>query len=132
MNLAISAKLGGFRNRAVLLSYFGRAEYSYDDRYLFNAVIRRDGSSRLGAGLKWGNFPSVSAAWRISKEQFFNVSWINDLKIRANYGTLGSSNIDYYESLAFINTLTTIAMGANQQKELAATQVRLANSDLRW
>ncbi len=132
LDQGVSAKLGGFRNRAVLLSYFGRAEYAYDDRYLFNAVLRRDGTSRLGSGFKWGNFPSVSAAWRISREAFFNVDWINDLKVRANYGTLGSSNIDYYESLAFINTLTTIVMGSNQQKELAATQVRLANSDLRW
>ena len=132
LDQGISAKLGGFRQRAVLLSYFGRAEYAYDDKYLFNAVIRRDGSSRLGTGLKWGNYPSVSAAWRISRESFFNVDWINDLKIRANYGTLGSSNIGYYESSAFINTLTTIVMGKNQQKELAATQVQLANPDLRW
>lgn len=132
LDQGINAKLGGYRNRAALLSYFGRAEYAYDDRYLLNAVIRRDGSSRLGAGLKWGSFPSISAAWRISKESFFNVDWINDLKIRANYGTLGSSNIGYYESRAVINTLTTIVMGTNQQKELAATQVRLANPDLRW
>jgi len=132
LDQGVDAQLGGYRNRAVLLSYFGRAEYSYDDKYLVNVVVRRDGSSRLGKGLKWGNFPSVSAAWRISKEGFFNADWINDLKIRANYGTLGSSNIGYYESRAFINTLTTIAMGIDQKKELAATQVRLANADLRW
>lgn len=132
LDQGVNAKLGGYRNRAVLLSYFGRAEYAYDDKYLLNVVFRRDGSSRLGAGHKWGNFPSVSAAWRISRENFFNVDWVNDLKIRANYGTLGSSNIGYYESRAFINTLTTITMGVNQQKQLAATQVQLANSDLRW
>lgn len=132
LDQGVNAQLGGFRRRAVLLSYFGRAEYSFDDRYLINAVVRRDGTSRLGAGLKWGSYPSVSAAWRISKESFFNVSWINDLKLRANYGTLGSSNIGDYESLAFINTLTTIAMGLDQQKQLAATQVQLANADLRW
>ncbi len=132
LDQGINAKLGGFRRRATLMSYFGRAEYAYDDRYLMNAVIRRDGSSVLGTGLKWSNFPSVSAAWRISKESFFNVNWINDLKIRANYGTLGSSNIGEYETRAFINTLTTIAMGANQQKELSATQVQLSNPELRW
>ncbi len=126
------AQLGGFRQRAVLLSYFGRAEYSFDDKYLFNAVIRRDGSSRLGAGLKWGNFPSVSAAWRLSRESFFNVPWVNDLKLRASYGTLGSSNIGYYESMAFINTLTTITLGRDQHAEPAATQVQLANPGLSW
>lgn len=126
------AQLGGFRQRAVLLSYFGRAEYSFDDRYLLNAVFRRDGSSRLGAGLKWGNFPSVSAAWRVSREPFFNADIINDFKVRASYGTLGSSNIGYYESMAFINTLTTIAMGRDQHAEPAAIQVQLANPGLRW
>lgn len=126
------AQLGGFRERAVLISYFGRAEYAFDDKYLLNAVFRRDGSSRLGAGLKWGNFPSVSAAWRLSREAFFNVDWINDLKLRASFGTLGSSNIGYYESMAFINTLTTITLGTDQHAEPAATQVRLANPSLRW
>lgn len=125
-------QLGGYRNRAVVLSYFGRAEYNYDNRYLLNVVVRRDGSSRLGEGLKWGNFPSISAAWRISNENFFDVPWINDLKLRANYGTLGSSNISYYESVAFINTLTTIVMGRDQHAEQAATQVQLSNPDLKW
>lgn len=126
------AQLGGYRQRAVLLSYFGRAEYSFDDRYLLNAVFRRDGSSRLGSGLKWGNFPSVSAAWRVSREPFFNVDLINDFKLRASYGTLGSSNIGYYESMAFINTLTTVVMGRDQHAEPAAIQVQLANPGLRW
>ncbi|ULT42375.1 hypothetical protein KRR40_01740 [Niabella defluvii] len=75
----VDAQLGGYRNRAVLLSYFGRAEYSYDDKYLVNVVVRRDGSSRLGKGLKWGNFP-VSAAWRISKEGFLTQTGSTTLK----------------------------------------------------
>lgn len=123
---------GGFINEAVILSYLGRLEYNYDDRYLLNAVLRRDGSSRLGQQNRWGNFPSISGAWRLSREKFFDVSWINDLKLRASYGTLGSSNIGFWDYLAVINTFSTIAMGTNQAILPGATQVRLVNQDLRW
>ncbi len=123
---------GGFINESVIVSYLGRLEYNYDDRYLFNAVLRRDGTSRLGMQKRWGNFPSVSAAWRISREQFFNVNWISDLKLRASYGTLGSSNIGNWDYLAVINTFSTIAMGSNQAILPGATQVRLVNQDLGW
>ncbi len=123
---------GGYINDAVILSYLGRLEYSYDDRYLLNAVIRRDGTSRFGPGYKWGNFPSVSVAWRISKEKFFNVPWVNDLKLRASYGTLGSSNIGYWDYIPIINTNSTMVMGRDQHVESGATQVKLANADLIW
>ncbi|MEX6686355.1 TonB-dependent receptor [Danxiaibacter flavus] len=123
---------GGYINEAVLLSYLGRVEYSYDDKYLLNGVIRRDGTSRLGAANRWGNFPSVSAAWRISREKFFNVSWIDDLKLRASYGTLGSSNIGYWDYIPVINTNSTMVVGTDQHLEAGATQVKLVNSDLRW
>lgn len=126
------ALLGGFKNRADLISYFGRVEYNYADKYLLNGVIRRDGTSRFGPENKWGNYPSVSGAWRISKEDFFKLSWINDLKIRASYGMLGSSNIGPYDYIAVINTFSTIAMGTDQHIEQGATQVQLANPDLRW
>ncbi|HWW40411.1 TonB-dependent receptor [Pedobacter sp.] len=125
-------QLGGFKNRSDLISYFGRLEYNYADKYLLNGVMRRDGNSRFGPGYKWGNFPSVSAAWRISKEDFFTSSWINDLKLRASYGTLGSSNTDYYDYIGVINTLSTIAMGTDQHIEPGAIQVKLANDNLHW
>jgi TonB-linked SusC/RagA family outer membrane protein len=95
-------------------------------------VFRSDGVSKFGPQNKFGYFPSASAAWRISNEKFFKISWINDLKLRASYGTLGSSNIDEYEYQGFINTFSTIAMGANQNIQSGATQVKLANSDLKW
>lgn len=126
------AEAGGYENRAVLLSYLGRLEYSFADKYLFNAVIRRDGSSRFNAKDKWSNFPSLSAGWRISGEDFFQVPLVSDLKVRASYGTLGSGNIGPYEFIPIINTFGTIAMGRDQHIEQAATQVRLANEDLRW
>lgn len=125
-------QLGGFTHEAVLLSYLGRVEYSFADKYLFNAVFRRDGTSRLSPENRWANFPSVSAGWRISEENFFNVPKVSDLKLRASYGTLGSSNIGYWDYLATINTFSTIAMGEDQHIEPGATQVRLVNSNLRW
>ncbi|WP_285008509.1 SusC/RagA family TonB-linked outer membrane protein [Pedobacter faecalis] len=123
---------GGFKERTDLISYFGRIEYNYADKYLLNGVIRTDGTSRFGKDYKFGSYPSVSAAWRISKEDFFNNSWVSDLKIRANYGTLGSSNIGPYDYIATINTFSTIAMGPGQVIIPGSTQVQLVNPDLRW
>ena len=73
-----------------LRSYFGRINYIYDDKYLFEANIRRDGSSRFAEGNQWGTFPSFSAGWIMSKEGFMsNLRWINSLKLRASWGQLG-------------------------------------------
>ncbi len=123
---------GGYEQEAIILSYLGRVEYNFDDKYLLNAVIRRDGTSRLGRNDQWKTFPSVSAAWRISRESFFNVTWLNDLKIRGSYGRLGSSNIGYWDYIPTINTFSTIAVGRDQHIVPGATQVRLVNRDLRW
>lgn len=123
---------GGYRTRVDLISYFGRLEYNYADKYLLNAIIRSDGSSRLGKDYKFKSFPSISAAWRISKEDFFKSSWIDDLKVRANYGTLGSGNIGPYDYIALINTFSTVPFGPSGHTQSGGTQVQLANADLRW
>ncbi|HTF31720.1 MAG TPA: SusC/RagA family TonB-linked outer membrane protein, partial [Flavitalea sp.] len=123
---------GGYEQKAILLSYLGRVEYNFDDKYILNGVVRRDGSSRLGRNDQWRTFPSVSAAWRISNENFFKASWLDDLKIRGSYGMLGSSNIGYWDYLATINTFSTIPIGRDQHVEPGATQVRLVNPNLRW
>ncbi len=70
------------------LGYLGRLNYSYADRYLISGTIRRDADSRFGPDFRWGTFPSISGAWRVSKESFFNVKGISDLKLRASYGHL--------------------------------------------
>jgi len=86
----------GTANAYHLLSFFGRLNYSFRDKYLFEANIRRDGSSRFAEGQKWGWFPSFSAGWRISGEEFMqDVSFIDNLKIRASWGELGN---DVFES----------------------------------
>lgn len=74
-----------------ILSYFGRLDYSYADKYLLSATLRRDGSSFFANGRKYGTFPSVTLGWRLSQESFMkSLTWLNDLKLRAGYGTLGS------------------------------------------
>lgn len=85
--------MGGTRSEWSLLSYMARANYSYDDKYLLTATVRRDGSSRFGPKHRWGTFPSASAAWRISGEDFFpKDKAVNDLKLRVGYGQTGSQN----------------------------------------
>jgi len=82
----------GMKDR--LISYFARAEYGYDNRYVFNVSVRRDGSSRFGADRRWGTFPAASAAWRISDEHFWGENWVvNQFKLRASYGWNGSNAI---------------------------------------
>lgn len=74
------------------ISFYGRANYQFKEKYLFMASVRRDGSSAFGANNRWGIFPAASAAWKISKENFLSgVSWIEDLKLRAGYGVTGNS-----------------------------------------
>lgn len=123
---------GGSYARAALISYLGRVNYGYDDRYLFQGTIRRDGTSRLPEENRWGNFASFSAGWRISREKFFNVPFINDLKLRANYGTLGNSNIGYWDYQAVINTAPRAVFGTPEQVAIGMTQSQLTNNDLVW
>ncbi|MBL4678770.1 MAG: TonB-dependent receptor [Mucilaginibacter sp.] len=73
-----------------VMSFFGRLDYTYADKYILGATIRRDGSSLFATGQKWGTFPAVSLAWRVSQEEFLKGNqWLNDLKIRGSYGSLG-------------------------------------------
>ena len=76
-----------------MMSYFGRLNYNYKEKYLFEANVRYDGSSRLAPSKRWKAFPSVSAAWRMSEEQWFNVDWISSLKLRASWGQLGNGAV---------------------------------------
>ena len=87
-----------FEYKHAILSYIGRVNYNYDDRYLFSATVRRDASSRLSKNIRWGTFPSVSLGWRFDKENFFPFSEdvVNMFKVRGSYGELGNENIGEY------------------------------------
>lgn len=89
-------------NMSKLISFFGRINYNFSDKYIFTAILRQDGSSKFGKNNKWGTFPSVSAAWRISSEPFMKgIDFISDLKLRASYGVTGNQDgIEPYKSLA--------------------------------
>ncbi len=114
-----------------LISYIGRANYSYADRYLLSASIRRDGSSRFGPGLKWGTFPSASVGWRLSEEGFMDgVSAISDLKLRASWGETGNQNIGDYQYIPVFSSNFTYQFNGSLAP---GTTIRaLANEILQW
>ena len=96
--------MGSYKNDCKLIAFFGRVSYDFDGKYMFTASLRHEGSSKFGVDNKWGNFPAVSAGWRISQESFMkDVKWINDLKLRADYGVTGNQDFGSYNSL---NTMT--------------------------
>jgi TonB-dependent starch-binding outer membrane protein SusC len=91
----------GYPGTSGLVSYFGRASYDYEGKYLISGTVRRDGSSNFGPGNKWGVFSSGSVGWRISQEEFLkSVEIINDLKLRASYGVVGNQNIPPFKYLS--------------------------------
>lgn len=98
----------GSRNINSIASFFGRAFYSFDERYLLTATIRRDGSSKFAKGHKWGWFPAVALAWRVSQENFLrDVDEINSLKLRAGWGKTGNQNVTDYAYMALLANKTT-------------------------
>jgi TonB-linked SusC/RagA family outer membrane protein len=98
----------GSRIENSIASFFGRAFYSYNDRYLLTATIRRDGSSKFATGHKWGWFPAVALAWRVSEESFLkDVEPINSLKLRAGWGKTGNQNVSDYAYMALLSYKTT-------------------------
>lgn len=109
-------KGGSDKTQWSIASYLARVQYNYEGRYMLSAAIRTDGSSRFGKNNRWGYFPSASVAWRISDEQFFKnvkeLSFINDMKIRASYGVTGNFEIGNYDHLATMSTDNYI-LGAN-------------------
>ncbi len=113
-----------------ILSYLGRLNYSYADKYLITASLRHDGSSRFGENRKYGLFPSASLAWRISEEDFFkNIEFINSLKIRAGYGETGNQNIGNY---SFASQLSTIKYNFNNTIVSAVAPVVMPNPFVQW
>lgn len=99
------ASMSSYKESNTYIALFGRVMYNYDERYLVSVSLRRDGSSRFGVDNKWGWFPAVSLGWRINQEQFLeNVSWINELKLRAGYGVTGNQDFANYQSLLLVKT----------------------------
>ncbi len=123
--------MSSYKNDAKLISFFGRVSYDYDGKYLFTASLRHEGSSKFGENHKWGNFPAVSAGWRISQEEFMrDIDWINDLKIRGDYGETGNQDFGSYLSL---NTMTGFGYYFYNGKYFQVWgPSKNVNPDLRW
>jgi TonB-linked SusC/RagA family outer membrane protein len=113
-----------------LISYLARANYNYNNKYYLTASIRTDGSSRFGSENKYGIFPSAAVAWRVSEEKFLkDVSFLNELKIRASYGETGNNNIGNYEHFSIINYVKYVGAGGAVAGYVPA---RPANPGLTW
>ncbi|REA63036.1 SusC/RagA family TonB-linked outer membrane protein [Dyadobacter luteus] len=118
------------KNQSQLVSYLGRINYTFDNKYLISLTGRSDGSSKFGANNKWAFFPSVAVGYKISEESFIqNIDAISNLKIRASYGKTGNQNIDNYRSLA---RLSVYNYDLNGSLVSGLAPNNIANPDLRW
>jgi TonB-linked SusC/RagA family outer membrane protein len=138
-NLALSnppAGTVGFANNGIstlrLISYYGRVNYQYNNKYLLQASVRYDGSSAFGKNNKWGTFPAVSAGWRISSEKFMeDVSFVNDLKLRVGYGVSGNTQ-GFDPLIAQLRYGFTGRYYSNGQLLSAVAPVQNENPNLKW
>ena len=116
----------GYQNNNSLFSYFGRAFYNYDDRYMLTATLRRDGSSKFAKGNRWGWFPSAALAWRVSNESFLKDNKVLDnLKLRLGWGATGNQNVEDWAYTAMLANYTT-SWG------VGVLNANNANPDLKW
>jgi TonB-linked SusC/RagA family outer membrane protein len=121
----------GSESEHTILSYLGRINYSFADKYLLTANFRRDGSSRFGPEYRWGNFPSIAVGWKINNEEFFRINFINLLKLRAGYGIIGNeASVADYQYAAYLNKYATYVFG--NQLPAGFIQTRLATPDIHW
>ena len=127
-----NGSITGNYNEWAMRSYFGRINLNWDDKYLLEANLRVDGSSKFAPDRRWGYFPSVSAGWRISEERFMNAtsSWLNQLKIRASYGSLGSNATTSYYMYQSLFASANYVLNGNIAGGMA--QTILANPDITW
>ncbi len=119
---------------ARLASYFARASYNFDERYMIQATVRRDGSSRFGSNNHWATFPSVSAGWNISNEHFMESTrvWFNNFKLRASWGKNGNENIGNFQYMALAASGNNYIFGKDGQIVNGTKPTQLANPDIRW
>lgn len=129
-----TATVSGNRTESVLLSMLGRVIYSYDNRYLLTASIRRDGSSRFGKANRFGNFPSIALGWNVSNEAFFKnfPTVLSSFKIRGSFGILGNQEIGDYQYSAAISSNINYVTGEDQQKWFGAIQTAFASPNIKW
>lgn len=115
-----------------MLSFLGRVNYVWNDKYLFTATFRRDGSSKFLVDNRWGNFPSLAAGWNLINEDFMSgVPLVSNLKLRASWGITGNDKISYLDGYSTIGSANAV-FGAQESQFVGFTFSRLGNPDLRW
>ncbi len=123
---------GSSRTKYTMLSWLGRINYIYKDKYLFTITARADGSSRLGEDNKWGVFPSGAFGWRISEEDFIkNIPFISNLKLRTSYGATGNQEIGLYNSLSRLSSTSAI-FGEDEERYIGFYPSSMPNTELKW
>jgi TonB-dependent starch-binding outer membrane protein SusC len=128
------ANSAGYEKENTLLSYLGRAIYSYDNRYIVTATYRRDGSSRFSKENRWGDFPSISVAWNIANEKFFSslATPITELKLRGSYGILGNQEIGDYQYMGLVTSAVSYTAGVPSVLWVGNTQTDYPAVGLKW
>ncbi|GGW33073.1 SusC/RagA family TonB-linked outer membrane protein [Arenibacter certesii] len=123
--------MGSFKEDNTLIGFFGRVNYSYDNKYFAQLILRREGSSRFGNNNKWGNFPAASIGWSLSEETFLNdVDYIDNLKLRLGYGVTGNQGIPNYQSIVSLGTGGVYPQDGVYYQTYGAA--RNPNPDLKW
>lgn len=130
-NGLLEPTVGGSKNEWALLSFFGRVNYSFDDKYLLTATVRRDGTSRITKANRWGTFPSFSAAWRLSEESFYKRNDIlSDIKLRLGYGVTGNQGV--LDNYAAVTRLKTAQYVFNGTPVSTLYPLVMPNPDIKW
>ena len=128
-----NSRTGGFTTTNTLVSYLARVDYNYDGKYLIQANVRSDAASVFPKNNQVAYFPSVSAGWNISRENFMReIPFITDLKLRGSYGTVGNQAIDAYRLDPTIQPNLNYVLGGGDQIVAGATNVQLQNANLKW
>ncbi len=119
---------------STIQSYFGRLNYTFDNRYLLTATVRRDGSSLFRDGLRWGTFPSFAIGWNLSNEKFMeDVTAITNIKFRASYGEIGSNNVDVYSFNQELNVFSEYVLGTGDQGRVSGVSItKGVNPEIFW
>jgi TonB-linked SusC/RagA family outer membrane protein len=124
-------RIGSYKNDSRLIAFYGRLNYDFAKKYYFSASLRREGSSKFGFDNKWGYFPAASVGWSISKETFFpQIAWLNDLKLRADYGETGNQDFGNYLSLDTYSGFGYYPYNGTSYQVWGPSQN--TNYDLRW
>jgi len=126
-------KSSGTKLKRVLLSYFGRLNYNYAEKYLFSLTFRRDGSSRFGPENRWGNFPSLSAGWIITQEDYFKINGLDFLKIRGSWGQNGNDQLpDFLYEATLSSQYRNYYFGSDEIQSYGTSPDNIQNPKLKW